>query len=106
MYESRIFERLACGRVEMAEARVKMLEVHVKASNPKYLKTVEKAARAEEELRTRIASLVSELKVQSDCIERSRICRLAAKGTHTLDEPVGVRKKDRQTGADIVGGRY
>lgn len=70
--ESRTSERVACGRVPMAEASIKALEDHVAASDSKNSKTVERSTQVEEELCTRVTSLVAEPKV-----EKHRIARFA-----------------------------
>lgn len=47
-----------------------MLEEHVEALDSKHSETAEKAAKVEEELCTRVTSLVSELRAEKDCIAR------------------------------------
>lgn len=61
--KTRTSEHLASDRVKMEEACVKTLKEHIEASNLKYSKTVENAARAVEELCLQITSLVSEHKI-------------------------------------------
>lgn len=68
--KSRTSERFACDRVQKKEARVRALDEHIEASDSKYLKTVEEAAQVEVELRTRVISLVSELKTKKSDLAR------------------------------------
>lgn len=68
--KSRTPECSACDRVQKAEVLVKALENLVAASYSKYSKTVVEAAQVKKELRTRVTSLVSELKAENDCTSR------------------------------------
>lgn len=98
-------------------ACVNTLGEPVEASDSKYSKNVSKAARAEEELCTRITSLVLELKIERACIVRFEKNRI---NEHTKNrEVVASRQKASiamknqlreiwppKTGAGRVCGRY
>lgn len=68
--ESSASKRLACDRVQKAEARLQASEGHLAASDLKYLNTVYNSGQAEKKLRTRAGSLAAKFEVDKDRMVR------------------------------------